>query len=124
MSKFYVYAHIDRETQTPFYIGIGQGERAFDKTRNDFWKRFVNKYATDYEVKFIVENVDAGIAREIENLFVKNLGKIQTGNGILLNWTDGGYGEGVFFSIFICRQYKLFNKQNVRVWKNLDFQKI
>lgn len=97
MSKFYVYAHIDRETQTPFYIGIGQGERAFDKTRNDFWKRFVNKYATDYEVKFIAENVDAGIAREIENLFVKNLGKIQTGNGILLNWTDGGYGEGVFF---------------------------
>lgn len=99
MGKFYVYAHVDKETQTPFYIGIGQGERAFDKSRNDFWTMFVSKYARDYEVKFIAENIDEGAAREIESLLIKKFGKIQTGKGILLNWTDGGYGEGVFIQL-------------------------
>ncbi|MDB4769087.1 hypothetical protein OAG16_03310 [Saprospiraceae bacterium] len=99
MGKFYVYAHVDKETQTPFYIGIGQGKRAFDKSRNDFWKMFVSKYAKDYEVNFIAENIDEGTAREIENQLIKRFGKIQTGNGILLNWTDGGYGEGVFIQL-------------------------
>lgn len=99
MGKFYVYAHIDNETHTPFYIGIGQGKRAFDKSRNDFWKMFVSKFAKDYEVKFIAENIDEGTAREIENSLVKRFGKIHTGNGILLNWTDGGYGEGEFIQL-------------------------
>lgn len=99
MENFYVYAHVDNETQTPFYIGIGQGKRAFDKSRNDSWIMFVSKYAKDYEVKFIAENIDEGTAREIENLFIKKLGKIYTGSGMLLNWTDGGYGEGVFFQL-------------------------
>jgi hypothetical protein len=99
MGKSYVYSHVDKETQTPFYIGIGQGERAFDKSRNDFWKMFVTKYARDYEVKFIAQDIDEGTAREIENLLVKKFGKIQTGKGILLNWTDGGYGEGVFIQL-------------------------
>ena len=96
MNKFYVYAHVDKETQTPCYIGIGQGKRAVDKSRNDCWEMFVSKYARNYEMRFITENIDEGTAREIENLLIKKFGKIQTVNGILLNCTDGGYGEGVF----------------------------
>jgi len=101
MNNFYTYVHIDRETQTPFYIGIGQGKRAYDKSRNEFWKSFVNEHSRDYEVKFIAENIDEDTAREIEHLLIGKFGKIQTGNGILLNWTDGGFGEGVFFQLTI-----------------------
>jgi hypothetical protein len=96
MSQHYVYVHIEKEHQVPFYIGIGQVRRAYDKSRNDFWKTFVDKYATNYEVKFIADNISEDIAQEIENLFIAKFGKIQTGKGILLNWTDGGYAEGAF----------------------------
>lgn len=111
MGKFYTYVHVDRETQTPFYIGIGKGKRAFDKSRNDFWKLFVSKYSKDYEVKFIAKDIDEGTAREIENLLIKKFGKIQAGNGMLLNWTDGGYGEGVFIQLsFEDNSNELINK--------------
>lgn len=99
MDNFYTYVHIDRETKTPFYIGIGQGRRAYDKSRNEFWKSFVNEYSSNYEVKFIAENIDEETAREIEHLFIDKFGKIQTGKGILLNWTDGGLGEGTIVQI-------------------------
>lgn len=99
MGNFYVYVHIEKETQTPFYIGIGQGKRAFDKSRSNFWKKFVSKYAKNYQVRFIAEKINEYTAREIENLFIKKFGKIHTGNGILLNWTDGGYAEGVFIKL-------------------------
>jgi len=30
------------------YIGIGKGNRAQDKNRNDFWKKLINHYSPDY----------------------------------------------------------------------------
>jgi hypothetical protein len=99
MGKFYVYAHIDKETKVPFYVGIGQGKRAFDKSRNDFWKSFIEKYSQDYKVELIAENIEEEEALSLENLFITKLGKAQNGSGILLNWTDGGYAEGVYFNL-------------------------
>jgi len=99
MNQYYVYAHVDRENNVPFYIGIGKGKRAFDKSRNDFWTAFVEKYANDYEVKFLAENISQDIAFEIENYFIKKFGKIHNDGGILLNWTDGGYAEGTYITI-------------------------
>ena len=72
MGKFYVYAHVDKETQTPFYIGIDQRKRAFDKFRNDFWKAFVSKYASNYKVKFTIIVLIAFFAQSCQNVKVEN----------------------------------------------------
>lgn len=85
---------MDKSTQLPFYIGVGQGRRAYSTDRNQTWIDYVNRYAGKYEVEFIVKNVDKETAYYIENLFISKFGKVYNGKGCLLNWTDGGYMEG------------------------------
>lgn len=99
MNKYYVYAHIDEETRVPFYIGMGKDNRAYDNKRNDFWVSFVEKYAPNYEIKFLAKNISQDIAHEIEHFFIAKLGKILNGKGILLNWTDGGFAEGAYIKL-------------------------
>jgi len=99
MDDYYVYAHVDKDNQIPFYIGKGRERRAYSKERHDNWVYYVSKYAPDYEVKFIANKVSEFDAFEIENFFIGKLGKIHNGLGPLLNWTDGGYGEGVYIKI-------------------------
>ena len=97
--SYYVYAHIDKSTQLPFYIGVGQGRRAFSKDRNQAWLDFVSKYAPNYEIDFIAKDIDRETAQFLENMFISKFGKVYNGKGCLLNWTDGGYMEGVGISI-------------------------
>lgn len=99
MSEFYVYAHIDRETDIPFYIGMGTGRRANSTERNYYWDLFVSKYSKNYEVRFIANNLSQEEALHIENHFIDKLGKVHNGSGFLINWTDGGYAEGVYVRI-------------------------
>lgn len=99
MYKHYVYVHIDSEDQTPFYIGVGAGDRAFDKKRNRFWQEFVNEYSPEYQVEFIAKDVSESVAHFLENYFIAKLGKAFDGSGCLLNWTDGGYAEGAYIQI-------------------------
>ena len=50
--KFYVYRHIRLDSNTPFYVGKGRGNRAFSKSgRNKYWKSIVNK--NDYKIEII-----------------------------------------------------------------------
>lgn len=41
---FYTYYHTRNDTQKPFYVGKGSGNRAFDADRNRHWKSIVAKH--------------------------------------------------------------------------------
>jgi hypothetical protein len=107
MNEYYVYAHVDKENQVPFYIGMGKGKRANSKDRHNHWTAFVDKYAREYEVHYIARDISQDLAYEIEYLFITKLGKIRYGNGVLVNWTDGGYGEGVLLTFFKHDSYEI-----------------
>ena len=131
MENYYVYAHIDKETNAPFYIGRGQGKRAFDKSRNEYWKNFVSKYSKDYQVQFLAKEISEDIAYDIENEFISKLGKAFTGKGLLLNWTSGGYAEGAYINLFEDESQDYspylteFGKQLLKTDKNsFDLHKI
>lgn len=99
-NDYYVYAHLDKATKVPFYIGKGRGKRAFSKSRDDFWLRFVSEVLNnDFDIVFLAKDTDELTAFEIEAAFIEKFGNIHNGSGTLINWTPGGLGEGVVFSL-------------------------
>lgn len=90
----YVYRHIRKDKNQPFYIGIGSDDnynRAHSKAnRNKHWNNIVNK--TNYTVQIIIDNITWEEACEKEIEFILLYGKISDGFGILCNITDGGGG--------------------------------
>jgi hypothetical protein len=90
----YIYRHIRKDKNQPFYIGIGSDlkyKRANEKSRrNNMWYKISNK--TGYEVQILFDNITWKEACEKENEFIKLYGRIDIGTGILCNMTDGGDG--------------------------------
>jgi hypothetical protein len=91
-----VYRHIRKDTDKPFYIGIGSSiNRAYQKrSRNSHWKNIVSK--TDYEVEILFDDLTYEQAKEKEIEFIKLYGRNDIGTGILCNMTDGGDGNNNF----------------------------
>jgi hypothetical protein len=91
----YVYKHIRKDNNKPFYIGISLKDdkyyrRAYtQRQRTKYWKNIVKKH--DYVVCIIEDHISAeeAIAKEIE--LIKFYGRADNG-GILCNLTDGGQG--------------------------------
>lgn len=92
----YLYRHIRKDTNEPFYIGIGSSpnyKRAFSKReRTKLWKFIVAK--TDYKVEIILDDLTwkEVCLKEIE--FINIYGRKDLGKGSLVNLTNGG--EGAF----------------------------
>jgi len=90
----YVYRHIRLDKNEPFYIGIGSDnryQRAFcKKTRNNIWNKITNK--TSYEVEILLDNLSVEDAKKKEIEFISLYKRIDNGNGVLANMTDGGEG--------------------------------
>lgn len=94
----YVYRHIRLDKNEPFYIGVGQDspseigkyKRAYDKNRNSFWGRIVNR--TKYEVEILIDDISYEKALEKEIEFIALYGRKNKGKGTLCNLTDGGEG--------------------------------
>lgn len=42
--KFYTYLHTRNDTGTVFYVGKGQGDRAYEYGRNLYWNRIADKH--------------------------------------------------------------------------------
>lgn len=93
--RFYVYAYIrskDSETAkagTPYYIGKGQGKRAWVEHRT----RYTRMYTPDEDYVIILEtNLSNFGACALERRLIKWWGRKYDNSGILLNHTEGGDG--------------------------------
>lgn len=108
--EHYLYRHIRKDKDEPFYIGVGtKGKKHYNSLwmkyrransknrRNPIWNKIVKK--SEYIVEILLEsdNYDFILQKEIE--FIKLYGRIDLGTGILSNLTDGG--EGVIGRIYV-----------------------
>lgn len=89
---YYVYRHLRLDSNTPFYVGKGQNQRAFDTYyRNQLHKRIVKKHGHKIEIiKYFKNENDAfRFERKLIKLY-KSLGYCEA------NFTDGGEGLSGF----------------------------
>lgn len=91
--KHYVYTHLNPKTKDVFYVGIGKGNRAWNKGagRNKFWDNYVNKHG--FEVEIVAEGLTRKQAGKIEIDLIAHLGRRQIDEGgVLVNRSTGGDG--------------------------------
>ncbi|MEH7241814.1 hypothetical protein CN926_26615 [Bacillus thuringiensis] len=94
--RFYIYEWIRLDTNEPFYVGKGSGNRAYqiDKSRNRYFKNILTK--TEVAVAIISNNLTEKEAYDAEVWFIYEYKHIL--NYKLVNLDDGGLGavEGKF----------------------------
>jgi hypothetical protein len=113
--KYYVYALIDPETYTPFYIGKGSGSRL--KTHlaeaHGSKKRWVNNLkchkilsveskGNNVKIKKLFTQLTEVQAFQVERNEISKWGKIIDGTGCLTNIDDGGAGGGGCPKSVVC----------------------
>ena len=82
---YYTYAYL-RKDGTPYYIGRGKGDRAFDITHRV-------KVPPKGRVLFLKQNLTYEEASKHEIYMIAVLGRKDLGTGILRNLTNGGEGR-------------------------------
>jgi hypothetical protein len=83
-TRFYVYAFL-REDGSPYYIGKGQGNRA--------WVKRKNSPVDVSRIVLLKERLTESEAFDLECELIKFHGRKDLGTGILTNLTDGGEGS-------------------------------
>ena len=99
MREHYVYTHSNPKSKEIFYIGIGKGNRAWNKWagRNKFWDNYVNKHG--FEVELVAENLTRNQAGKLEMDLIAHLGRRQIDEGgVLVNRSTGGDGGSVGYT--------------------------
>ena len=92
--RFYVYAYLRSKDSdqglkySPYYIGKGCGKRAFEKYGRTVPAPIDNSY-----IAFVEEGLTEVEAFSLETYCIQAYGRIDMGNGILRNRTDGGEGS-------------------------------
>ncbi len=82
--RSYVYAHMDSNGKI-FYVGKGEGRRAWSRDRHPIWRRYVEKHlGGTYQVRILQDNLSPGQAEEVEAAWVA-----QCSEG-LVNWQNVG----------------------------------
>lgn len=91
-----VYKHIRKDTNEVFYIGIGRtNKRPYNFIKRSLHHKNIVKKA-GVEVEIVCENITWSESCEMEIKLIKEYGRIDLGNGILINRTDGGEGSRNF----------------------------
>lgn len=124
ISNNYVYQHRRLDTNEIFYVGIGKGmnfRRSRNKsTRNNLWKKIVNK--TEYKIEIVSENLTRKESIQIEQYLIKYYGRIDLNNGSLSNFTDGG--DGGQLNMSEKRKNQLSKQSKNRIWSEESRKKL
>ena len=83
---YYTYAYL-REDKTPYYIGKGQGNRAYKRRKTD-----IKPPKDKSRILFLKQNLTEEEALKHEVYMIAVFGRKDLGTGILHNRTDGGEG--------------------------------
>jgi hypothetical protein len=108
-NRFYTYAYL-REDRTPYYIGKGQGDRAYRKYKGEIIKPPKDKS----RIIYLKQNLSEEEAFQHEKYMIDVFGRKDLGTGILRNKTDGGEG---FSGIIRSEEWKR-KQSEVRRGKN------
>ena len=95
--RFYTYAYL-REDRTPYYVGKGEGRRAYSKRHR------VSVPPTD-RILFLKTNLLEEDALNHEEYMIKVFGRKDNGTGILLNLTDGGVATSGYIKTEEQKEY-------------------
>jgi len=88
---YYVYVHKDRTTGEVFYVGKGNGKRAWETCRrNDKWKKKVTLFTNGWDVELVKEDLSEIEAFELEAELVEQYGGSAVDGGRLTNKVSGG----------------------------------
>lgn len=97
MNEFYTYAYL-REDRTPYYIGKGQGRRAYTKHKRgkikDFRPKKLNGSLDIDRIIILKKNLTEDQSIKHEEYLISVIGRKNLGTGILRNLTDGGQRGG------------------------------
>jgi len=85
-NRFYTYAYL-REDRTPYYVGKGEGNRAYKKGKGE-----VNPPKDKSRVILLKQNLTEKEAFKHEIYMIAVFGRKDLGTGILRNKTNGGDG--------------------------------
>jgi len=132
--SFYTYGHFRQDDGLCFYIGKGNGGRAYDKRRSEYWKRTVAKHGIRID---ILAHWDAEEeAFEHEKFLIKCFRDL---GHPLANFTDGGEGATLSGERRVIVNGKrsttlkakfsqpgyseIFSKNSVDRWENPEYKK-
>lgn len=84
-NSYYVYVHLNPETNRAFYIGKGINDRAYShKGRNLLWYKYINATESDHRVLILMDGLSEKQALKLEEKIIAKLGIVPYG-GRLVN---------------------------------------